>query len=115
MNCKYLLLPLDRKILSQYTDGSMQDKEVFLRIRQERTQFLTRYMPTGKINVISRAMGLASIDHIDSMEANAKMRRNCKELLFDPIAVGNKCLAVCRYPERKWRRLEELISPHPSH
>ena len=75
-----------RKILSLYTDGSMQEKGVFLRIRKERTEFLTTYMPTtGKINVISRAMGLASIGQVGSMEANAQMRRQCKEQ-FDPIS-----------------------------
>jgi len=60
---------------------------VFHRIRQERTKFLTTYMPTtGRIDVISRAMGLASIAQGGSMEANAKMRRHCKKQL-NPIAL----------------------------
>lgn len=71
-----------RKIWSSYTDGSLQETGVFTKIRQERSSFLAKYMPKGKkLNFVSRAMGLASCRLPETMEANSKMRRQCKNEL----------------------------------
>ena len=68
-----------RKILSAYTDGSLQEKGMFMRIRKERSSFLATYMPKGKnINFLSRAMGLSSLRLSETMVANDDMRRQCK-------------------------------------
>lgn len=68
-----------RKIWSSYTDGSLQENGAFMKIRQERSSFLAKYMPKGKkLNFVSRAMGLASFRLPETMEANSKMRRQCK-------------------------------------
>lgn len=68
-----------RKVLARYTDGSLQDKGVFKRIREERTAFLATYLRKNKKpSIISRAMGLASLCQPESLEASAKMRRHCK-------------------------------------
>lgn len=110
VNCNNISLLLDRKILSLYTDGSMQEKEVFLRIRKDRTKFLTTYMPTtGKINVFSRAMGLASIAQGNSMEANAKMRRHCKETSAGCL----ECLALGRFRSVCGVVYKSSFPPHP--
>lgn len=66
-----------RRILALYTDGRFQEKTVFLRVRKERASFLSTYMVKGKGNIISRAMGLASLCQAEGMSANAKMRRQC--------------------------------------
>lgn len=68
-----------RKILASYTDGSLQDKGVFTKIREERTAFLATYLrDQKKPSIISRAMGLASLCQGESMEPSAKMRRHCE-------------------------------------
>ncbi|CAN0510966.1 unnamed protein product, partial [Ectocarpus sp. 12 AP-2014] len=64
-----------RVILTNYTDHGLQEPGVFARIRRERTAFLTKYMPKSMGNIISRAMGLSSFCQGESIEANAKMRR----------------------------------------
>lgn len=67
-----------RKILSSYTDGSLQEQEMFMRVRKERSAFLNTYMPKGKkINFLSRAMGLSSFRLAETMRANCDMRRQC--------------------------------------
>lgn len=66
-----------RKFFSSYTDGSLQEKEVFMRVRRERTSFLATYMSKDNKNILSRAMGLASFRLGETMVANAKMRRQC--------------------------------------
>lgn len=70
-----------RKILTRYGDASLQEKGVFMRMRKERTAFLTTYMPRGMGNIMSRAMGLASLCQGISIEANDKMRRQCEARL----------------------------------
>ncbi|CAM9183760.1 unnamed protein product [Ectocarpus fasciculatus] len=65
-----------REILANYTDPGLQEPEVFARIRQERTTFLTKYMDKDtKPEILSRAMGLASFCQGEGIVANAKMRR----------------------------------------
>lgn len=70
-----------RKIFSCYTDGTLQDKDVFMRVRRERSSFLATYMSQGG-NTLSRAMGLSSFRLAETMEANAKMRRKCTNQFF---------------------------------
>eukprot|EP00752_Nemacystus_decipiens_P005603 g5071.t1 len=75
-----------RKILARYTDGSLQDKGVFKKIRDERTAFLATYFhDQRKPSIISRAMGLASLCQGESIEPNAKMRRHyLRQGILDP-------------------------------
>ncbi|CAB1098062.1 unnamed protein product [Ectocarpus sp. CCAP 1310/34] len=76
-----------RKIWFSYIDGSLQDNGVFMKIRQERSAFLAKYMPKGKkLNFVSRAMGLASCRLPETMEASSKMRRQyLREGILDPF------------------------------
>ena len=72
-----------RKILSAYTDGSLQEKGMFMRIRKERSSFLATYMPKGKRTnyLISRAMGLSSSRMAETMGASDELRHQCKKRL----------------------------------
>lgn len=71
-----------RRIFTRYGDASLQEKGVFMKMRRERTAFLTTYMPKGAGNIMSRAMGLASLCQAKkSIEAGNKMRRQCESRL----------------------------------
>lgn len=93
-----------RRILAQYTDGSFQEKKVFLRVRKERASFLSTYMVKGMGgNIISRAMGLASLCQGDGMSVNAKMRRQCTYQHVFPSCVDIFCdLLFISHPEKRW-------------
>lgn len=69
-----------RKILSAYTDGSLQDKGVFMKIRKERASFMATYMPKSNkfSHFLSRAMGLASFRLPETMTASNELRRQCE-------------------------------------
>ncbi|CAM9120897.1 unnamed protein product [Ectocarpus sp. 6 AP-2014] len=93
-----------REILTNYTDHGLQEPGVFTRIRRERTAFLTKYMPKSMGNIISRAMGLSSFCQGESIEANAKMRRQyLREGILDPfpLLLEEGAPAVRRGPFRK--------------
>lgn len=81
-----------RRILAQYMDGSFQEKEVFLRVRKERSSFLSTYMVKGNGDITSRAMGLASLCQPDGMSVNAKMRRQCTNWFALFVC---KCFVTC--------------------
>ncbi|CAM9230359.1 unnamed protein product [Scytosiphon promiscuus] len=98
------------KILTHYGDASLQEKGVFMRMRQERTAFLTAYMPKGKGNILSRAMGLASLCQGKSIEANDKMRRQyLREGILDPFPLLLNGQAGPAKPRGPFRKVNPLL------
>lgn len=67
-----------RKILSSYTDRSLQEERVLTKIRRERSSFLADYFPGGVKGVfVSRAMGLSSYRLAETIAAYNDMRHEC--------------------------------------
>ena len=67
-----------RKILSAYTDGSLQEKGVSARVTKERSTMLDSFLPKReKGTLVSRSMGLASYRLAETSGADNDMRRQC--------------------------------------
>eukprot|EP00752_Nemacystus_decipiens_P011512 g10222.t1 len=79
-----------RKILSSYTDGSLQEPGVLSRVKRERSSLFAAYLPAGgeSFRVVSRAMGLSSFLLPETTHAyNDMVHRYLREGILDPFSL----------------------------
>ncbi|CAM9397242.1 unnamed protein product, partial [Hapterophycus canaliculatus] len=99
-----------RQIFARYGDARLQEKGVFMKIRQQRSAFLATYIGKGPNSFLSRAMGLASLRQGDSIKANDKMRRQyLKEGILDPFPLLLSGQGVPAKPRGPFRKVNPLL------
>ena len=84
-----------RKILSRYTDRTLQEQETLLRVKRERSALAARYFPAGKSSLLaSRAKGLSSFCLAETMAVDSDLRHECTILATGGIFRSHfRCLA----------------------